>query len=124
LLKERLQIWYKKYHPHPMTVHFPIALHLFSAGLDLFFLISPKAAYAVGVFYSFFVATVMGFVAMIAGTLSWWINYHLSTRRPFVVKLIVATLTLLLGIVGIALYLENPGIVYEASLEGITYHAI
>ncbi|MDP1784364.1 MAG: 2-oxoacid:acceptor oxidoreductase subunit alpha [Sulfuricurvum sp.] len=123
-LKERLQIWYKKYHPHPMTVHFPIALHMFSAGLDLFFLASPKVPYAVGVFYTFFVATVMGFVAMIAGVLSWWINYNLSTRRPFVVKLIVATLTLLLGVVGIALYLENPGIVYEASLEGITYHAI
>lgn len=123
-LKTRLQQWYKKYHPHPMTVHFPIALHIFSSGLDLLFLAAPKDAYAVGVFYTFFVATVMGFVAMIPGLLSWWVNYDLSTRRPFVVKLVVATLTLLLGLVGITLYLENPGIVYEASVEGVTYHAI
>ncbi len=124
LLKARLQQWYRKYHPHPMTVHFPIALHIFSSGLDLLFLTGPNAAYAVGVFYTFFVATVMGFVAMIPGLLSWWVNYDLSTRRPFVVKLVVATLTLLLGVVGIMLYLENPAIVYEASVEGITYHAI
>ena len=123
-LKARLQYWYKKYHPHPMTVHFPIALHIFSSGLDLLFIASPKAAYAVGVFYTFFVATVMGFVAMIPGLLSWWINYDLSTRRPFVVKLIVATLTLLHGVVGITLYLENPAIVYDVSVEGVSYHAI
>ena len=107
-----------------MTVHFPIALHLFAAGLDLLFFILPKAAYAVAVFYTFFVATVMGFVAMMPGLLSWWVNYDLSTRRPFVVKLVVATLTLLLGIIGITLYLENPALVYDASVEGITYHAI
>ncbi len=124
LLKARLQHWYRRYHPHPMTVHFPIALHIFSSGLDLLFLAAPKEAYAVGVFYTFFVATVMGFVAMIPGLLSWWVNYNLSARRPFVVKLVVATLTLLLGVVGITLYLENPAIVYEASVEGITYHAI
>ncbi len=119
-----LQIWYKKYHPHPMAVHFPIALHLFAAGLDLLFLASPKDSYADGVFYTFFVATVMGFVAMVPGILSWKINYNLSMSRPFVVKLIVATLTLLLGVLNIALYLENPGIVYEASPEGIIYHGI
>ncbi|MBU1643223.1 2-oxoacid:acceptor oxidoreductase subunit alpha, partial [bacterium] len=122
--KTGLQILYKKYHPHPMAVHFPIALHLFAAGLDIVFLVSPKAAYADGVFYTFFVATVMGFVAMVPGVLSWWINYNLSKSRPFVVKLIVATLTLLLGVLNIALYLEDPGIVYEASFEGIIYHSI
>jgi len=122
--KAGLQVWYKKYHPHPMTVHFPVALHIFSAGLDLLFMYSPNAAYAVGVFYTLFVATVMGFVAMIPGMLSWWVNYSFSTRRPFVVKLVVATLTLFLGVIAIVLYLENPEIVYGASLEGVTYHAI
>ncbi len=123
-IKEQLKAWYQKYHPHPMLVHFPIALHIFSAVLDLVFLAVPNNAYAVGVFYTFFVATVMGFFAMIPGVLSWWINYGLSTRRPFIIKLVVSTLTLLLGVVGIVLYLENPGIVYEASLEGISYHFI
>jgi len=122
--KAELQHWYKIYHPHPMTIHFPIALHLFAAGIDLLFFYSPSDAYAKAVFYALLVSTIMGFVAMIPGIFSWWVNYSFSMRRPFVVKLVVSLLTLLLGIIGIILYLEDPGIVYEASLEGITYHAI
>ena len=123
-VKTSLRTLYKKYHPHPMLVHFPIALHIFAAGLDILFLNVPKEAYAVGVFYSFFVATVMGFAAMIPGMLSWWINYNLSTHRAFMVKIVVATLTLGLGVVNIGLYFENPNIVYEYSSWGIIYHAI
>jgi len=122
--KAELQHWYKIYHPHPMTIHFPIALHLFAAGIDLLFFYSPADAYAKAVFYALLVSTIMGFVAMLPGILSWWVNYSFSMRRPFVVKLVVSLLTLLLGIIGIILYLEDPGIVYEASLEGVTYHAI
>lgn len=122
--KAQLRTWYRKYHPHPMTVHFPIALHLFASGVDLMFLATHKAAYATAVFYTFFTATAMGLVAMVPGLLSWWINYRLSLQRPFVVKITVSVLMLLLGIVNIALYLENPAIVYEGSVAGILYHAI
>lgn len=122
--KLKLLEWYQVYHPHPMIVHFPIALHIFAAGMDLVFLMSPKEAYDGGVFYSFLIATVMGFAAMIPGILSWWVNYNFSMHRAFVVKLIVSVITLLLGVVAIGIYYENPHAVYENSLEGIIYHAI
>jgi len=122
--KENLRVWYKKFHPHPMVAHFPIVLHIFATLLDLLFFVTPKEIYALGVFYMFLIATVFGFIAMIPGVLSWWINYNFSSSRPFIVKIIVATLTLLLGVVGIVLYYANPAIVYEASLEGIIYHFI
>ena len=123
-LKSKLRKWYQIYHPHPIAVHFPIALHLFAAGMDLLFLIMPNEAYDSGVFYSFFIATVMGLVAMVPGILSWWINYNFSMQRAFVVKLIVSVTTLLLGVVAIGIYYENPHAVYEHSFEGILYHAI
>lgn len=122
--KERLKVWYRRYHPHPMTVHFPIALHLFAAAMDLLFLYAPNEAYALSVFYPFFVATLMGFVAMIPGILSWWVNYDFSKAQPFLIKLYLSTLVLLLGIVNIILYLNDPMIVYHDSLSGITYHTI
>jgi len=122
--RHRWQAWYHKYHPHPMTVHFPIALHLFAAGMDLLFLASPGALYAAAVFYTFASATVMGAVAMVPGIISWKINYGFSMRRPFVVKLILSTLMLIAGIFDIFLYLYNPGIVYTDGVGGITYHAI
>ncbi|MBD3790305.1 MAG: 2-oxoacid:acceptor oxidoreductase subunit alpha [Campylobacterales bacterium] len=122
--KMKVERWYQKYHPHPMTVHFPIALHLFAAGLDLLFLYDQKEAYALSVFYTFLVATIMGFVAMIPGILSWCVNYNLSTYPPFIIKLIVSILTLILGILNIGIYLENPDIVYSSSAFGIIYHGI
>ena len=122
--KLKLMEWYKIYHPHPMIVHFPIALHIFAAGMDLMFLMMPNEAYDGGVFYSFLIATIMGFAAMIPGILSWWVNYNFSMHRAFVVKLIVSVITLLLGVVAIGIYYENPHAVYEHSVEGILYHAI
>lgn len=122
--KSKLREWYQVYHPHPIAVHFPIALHLFAAGMDLLFLMMPNEAYDTGVFYSFFIATVMGLVAIVPGILSWWINYNFSMQRAFVVKLIVSVTTLLLGVVAIGIYYENPHAVYEHSFEGVLYHAI
>ncbi|MBD3791031.1 MAG: 2-oxoacid:acceptor oxidoreductase subunit alpha [Campylobacterales bacterium] len=122
--KEKLKTWYRNYHPHPMTVHFPIALHLFAAFMDLLFLFDPKESYALTVFYLFFASTVMGFVAMVPGILSWWVNYDFSKAEPFIVKLYLSLLVLLLGLVNIILYLNDPMIVYHDSPAGITYHTI
>ncbi len=116
--------WYRKYHPHPMLVHFPIALHLFAAGLNILFLFYYEASFATAVFYSLFVATIMGFLAMLSGILSWWINYQLSFTHIFVIKLSLSFITLLLGIVGISIYLDNPDVVYLTNLLSILYHGI
>lgn len=116
--------WYRKYHPHPMLIHFPIALHIFAAGADLIFLLHSTASFATAVFYTFFVATVMGAIAMVPGILSWWINYNLALTPIFIIKLLFSTITLLLGIVAIVIYLENPDIVYGWELKGILYHGI
>lgn len=116
--------WYRKYHSHPMLVHFPIALHLFSGGLDLLFFFQPEASYATAVFYTFFTATVTGGLAMIPGILSWWLNYDLAFTTIFVIKLSLSIITLLLGIVGIIIYFNDPNVVYLMSLPSIIYHSI
>lgn len=116
--------WYRKYHPHPMLVHFPIALHLFAAGADLIFLFHPASSFATAVFYTFLVATVTGGLAMIPGILSWWINYNLAMTYIFVIKLLLSISTLLFGAVAIFIYLENPEVVYATDLKSILYHSI
>ena len=116
--------YYYKYHPHPMLVHFPIALYLFASGLDLIFLFHHKSSFATAVFYTFFVATIMGVLAMLSGLLSWRINYQLVFSHIFIIKLSFSVITLLLGIVGIIIYLDNPDVVYLATLRGILYHGI
>jgi len=76
------------------------------------------------VFYTFFAATLMRLVAMVPGILSWWINYDFSSYRFFIIKLVLSLLVLLLGIINIALYLNDPMIVDHDSFAGLTYHAI
>jgi len=114
--------WYRKYHPHPMLVHFPIALHLFAAGLDLIFFFQPKPSFATAVFYTFFISTVMGVFTMLSGILSWWINYQLALTQILLKKLIFSVITLILGIIGIMIYLNDPGVVYLTTMPAIFYH--
>lgn len=117
-----LKEWYRKYHPHPMTVHFPIALHFFAGGMDLLFLFSPIEAYEITVFYSFFTATVMGLIAMVPGLLSWGINYGFSKATAFLVKLYVSVFTLLIGAVAIFIRMEHPNVAYEDGMLSLLYH--
>lgn len=117
-----LKAWYRKYHPHPMTVHFPIALHFFAGGMDLFFIADPTHAYEIAVFYSFFAATVMGAVAMVPGMLSWGINYHFSKTSAFLIKLYVSTFTVVIGGIVIYLRLEYPQIAYDSDPLSYFYH--
>lgn len=114
--------WYRKYHPHPMFVHFPIALHLFAVGLNILFLFYQEPSFATAVFYSLFAATIMGIFAMLSGILSWWINYQLVFTHIFVIKLSLSIITLLLGIVAIDIYLDDPEVVYLSTLPSICYH--
>jgi predicted heme/steroid binding protein/uncharacterized membrane protein len=122
--KERWRTLYFKYHPHPATVHFPIALHYFSAFADILFLAYPSAEYATAVFLSFVVATITGFFALIFGVLSWWINYEFAKTKPFIIKLVGAFFTLIIGFVPIAQKLINPKVAFSGGLGGVVYHSV
>lgn len=115
--------WYRKYHPHPMLVHFPIALHLFAVVLDMLFLYNHHPSYATAVFYSLFASTVMGLFAMLSGLLSWWVNYQMVLNQIFVTKILLSIASLILGVFAIALYLNDPTIIYHSSFAGIFYHS-
>jgi 2-oxoglutarate ferredoxin oxidoreductase subunit alpha len=120
--KESRRLWYRRYHPHPYSVHFPIALHFFAAGLDIAFFVNPKEVYEKGVFYAFFTATAMGAVAMVPGIFSWWVNYDFKPVRALMIKLYVAVITLLIGVVGLWLRIGDTNIAYGSSIGSLYYH--
>lgn len=122
--KERYKQWYSKYHPHPMLIHFPIALHYFSAFTDVLFLAHPSSDYEAAVFLSFLLATVMGLFALIAGVFSWWVNYDFMTSKPFVIKLSGALFTLIVGLVPLAQKLLNGDVPFDRGIDGFIYHSI
>jgi len=122
--KERYRQWYTKYHPHAILVHFPIALHYFSAFADILFLSNPSVEYEAAVFLSFAIATVMGFVALTVGVFSWWINYNFAATKPFVIKLIGALFTLFVGLIPLTQKLLNSDVPFSRGIDGLMYHTI
>lgn len=122
--KERYRQWYAKYHPHPLVIHFPIALHYFSGFTDVLFLADPSGGYETAVFLSFLIATVMGFFALITGVFSWWVNYNLALSKAFVIKLIGALFTFFVGLIPIVQKLLNTDVAYSCGMDGVVYHSI
>ena len=120
--KDKWRKWYSIYHPHPMTAHFPIVLHFFAAGMDIAFFFSPVEKFEQGAYYAFFSATILGLVAMIAGVLSWWVNYSFSMIRGLIIKLYTAVFTLIVGGIGIWLHFIDPMVAYKSSVEAVFYH--
>jgi len=121
-LKQRLQNWYQVYHPHPVTAHFPIALHFFAAGMNIAFLLDPIEKFEQGTYYAFLFATLFGLVAIAAGVFSWWVNYNFSMIRPLVIKLYTAIFTTLVGAIAISMHAVDPSIAYNSDLSALFYH--
>jgi len=65
-------------HPHPMVVHFPIALLMASSLFVLLHLIFKNASFEITSFYLFILGAIASPFAMATGLLTWWINYRLK----------------------------------------------
>ncbi len=95
--KMLLSALYRKFHPHPMFIHFPIALFLFSMMLQTLFLVTGLRSFELSAYYSLSFATLMMFPSILSGFLSWWINYDMTATTIFKNKIIFSFILLLLG---------------------------
>jgi predicted heme/steroid binding protein/uncharacterized membrane protein len=65
-------------HPHPMIVHFPIALLMASSFFVLLYLIFKNPSFEITSFYLFILGVIASPFAMATGLLTWWVNYRLK----------------------------------------------
>jgi len=65
-------------HPHPMIVHFPIALLMASSLFVLLYLIFKNPSFEITSFYLFILGAIASPFAMATGLLTWWVNYRLK----------------------------------------------
>jgi predicted heme/steroid binding protein/uncharacterized membrane protein len=82
-------------HPHPMVVHFPIALLMASSLFVLLRLIFKNPSFESTSFYLLVLGAIASPFAMATGLLTWWINYRLKLT-PFVRKKIQFSILLLI----------------------------
>ena len=67
-------------HPHPMVVHFPIALLMASSLFVLLYLILKDPSFESASFYLLVLGAIASPFAMATGLFTWWVNYRLKVN--------------------------------------------
>jgi predicted heme/steroid binding protein/uncharacterized membrane protein len=73
-------------HPHPMTVHFPIAFMIASPLFLLLYLMTGVDSFDTTVFHCLGAGVLFGLVAIGTGWYTWWLNYMAADLFPVRVK--------------------------------------
>jgi predicted heme/steroid binding protein/uncharacterized membrane protein len=123
--KESLRTLYRKFHPHPISIHFPIGLLTFGALMQLLFLVAKNSSFAYASFYAILCGTISVFPAVVSGILSWWINYGMIFTRIFKNKLIGSLCVLCMGTLAVTMkFFILPDIFLRSEFLSYLYNGL
>lgn len=97
-------------HPHPMVVHFPIALLMASSLFVILYLIFRNLSLETASFYLFILGAISSPFAMATGLLTWWINYRLNLNYFVKRKIQLSILLIIFEMILILWRSSNPEI--------------
>jgi predicted heme/steroid binding protein/uncharacterized membrane protein len=97
-------------HPHPMIVHFPLALLMASSLFILLHLLFRKPAFEITSFYLLILGAISSPFAIGTGLFTWWVNYRLKLTLFAKRKIQLSILLLILEIILIVWRVSNPAI--------------
>lgn len=115
---------YLDLHPHPVSVHFPVALTLASAAFLILYLLTGMESLVDAAYYALLGGVAIAPVTMLTGAVSWWFNYGHKLRSPFQGK---AGLSIALAVVGgaaVVLWALNREALLEREPVGWVYFAL
>ncbi len=95
-------------HPHPMVVHFPLALLMTSSFFALLYLLFHKATFEITTFHLLILGALSSPFAIGTGLFTWWVNYRLKLTVFTKRKIQLSIVLLLLEIICILSRGTNP----------------
>jgi predicted heme/steroid binding protein/uncharacterized membrane protein len=108
-------------HPHPMTVHFPIAFMFSTTVFSLLYLVTEEEAFDTTAFHCLGAGVFFSGVAIATGFYTWWLNYLAKPLKPVKIK-IPLTLTMLITSGALFVWRYNhPDILDSLSGAGLLY---
>ena len=116
-------------HPHPISVHFPIALSISAAFLSILSLYIPNHALEKAAFYNMIFAAVTAPASIFTGVLSWYYNYggiwtHIYRMKTlFSIILVVLFAVALIVRFGFLASGENGGFWYWLYIMSVLFMA-
>ena len=108
-------------HPHPMTVHFPIAFAMLFPVLNILYLISGKESLETSGFHVLVAGLVAAPVAMLTGPYNWWLNYAGKWSKIIAIKMFGSLVLMVLILVIFLWRLLSPEIMLQPSGARIVY---
>lgn len=102
-------------HPHPMTVHFPIAFMMLFPILNLLYLATGNESFETTAFHVLVAGLVTAPVAMLTGPYNWWLNYAAKWTKEIAIKIFGSLILLALLLVIFLWRVKSPDIMLHPS---------
>ena len=115
---------YLDLHPHPIAVHFPIALTLAAAGFLILYLLTKIAGLVDSAYYTLLTGVIVSPMAIIAGAISWWYNYRRKLTMIFKGKASLAIVLFVVEVVVVILWSMNRDALLDHKAIGWVYFAL
>jgi predicted heme/steroid binding protein/uncharacterized membrane protein len=106
-------------HPHPMTVHFPIAFMLANPVFNLLYWLTGYRAFETTAYHCLAAGLLFMFVAIATGYVTWWYNYMSRMMKPIAIKLILTLVTIIIAVVCFIWRWNVPDVMVD--LQGSRY---
>jgi len=116
--------WFLARHPHPISVHFPIAYTLAAAVLLILNLLTNSLSFETAGYYLLWGSVIMAAVAMVLGVMSWSFNYGRVLKGAFVGKIVLSILFLIVGVIALTLRVSDPGSFVTRDPTGWVYFGL
>ncbi|NSW86158.1 MAG: cytochrome b5 [Syntrophobacteraceae bacterium] len=97
-------------HPHPMTVHFPIALIMTAVGFNVLYVLTGCKSLEVTGFHCLTVGMVFTPLVILTGLFTWWLNYLARPLRAVTIKIGVSLLLFVSTMIVLAWRSGSPDI--------------
>jgi len=108
-------------HPHPMVVHFPIALAIIPALFLLLYLITGVRSFETTAFQCLGAAIFFIPVGVLSGFFTWWLNYQAKPMKPVRIKIVFSALLLTLVLIAFIWRLFSPDVLFSFGECGVLY---
>ena len=108
-------------HPHPMAVHFPIALIVAAALFNLLYCAVGLPSFEVTAFHCLGAGVIFAVPAILTGFFTWWLNYQAKPLRAVTVKIGASVMLIIVGVAALTWRIVDSGMMMSLRGEGVVY---
>jgi len=108
-------------HPHPATVHFPIAFMTAASGFYVLYLVTSALSFEVTAVHCLGAGILFALLAMGTGLFTWWLNYMAKPMHQVTIKIILSCIMLADAIAAFIWRLSGPGVLNGSGGLGVIY---